>query len=110
MQIILVRASCHLKINPCNAEATFIQSTMTQKKKLKIFKPCCVSIHWISLTEYCEMNTCTRVLIVFMFLHHFVLAKLATSSIRVKGLSAQVQVVTVVVGDHEALSPLFGIS
>ena len=49
-------------------------------------KPCHVGIHWIALAEYSQMSThFPRVSVIFFrFLHHFVLAKLATSSIRVK--------------------------
>ena len=48
-------------------------------------KPCHVGIHWIALAEYSQMNTHMPVFQSFFrfFLHHFVLAKLAISSIRV---------------------------
>ena len=50
----------------------------------KPFKPCHVSIHWIALVEYFEMSTHLLGFQSFSgFLHHFVLAKLATTSIRV---------------------------
>ena len=52
---------------------------------LKPSKPCHVGIHWIALDEYSQMSThmpgfrsCP------FFLRHFELAKLATSSIKVK--------------------------
>ena len=45
--------------------------------------PCHVDIHWIALTEYSQMKFQSF----FMFLHHFVLANLATSSIRVNSSS-----------------------
>ena len=44
-------------------------------------KPCYVGIHWIALTEYSQ--TSTHVPGTSFFLHHFVLVKLASSSIRV---------------------------
>ena len=47
--------------------------------KAQTSRPCLVGIHWIALTEYSQMSTH-----VLRFLHNFVLAKLATSSIRVK--------------------------
>ena len=55
--------------NPSYAEATFVQRTRTQN-------------HWIVLTDY----LCSRVSVIFLrfFLHHFAVAKLATTSIKVK--------------------------
>ena len=48
-------------------------------------KTCHVGIHRIALTEYSQMSTCLPGFqSFFKFLHHFVLATLATSSIRVK--------------------------
>ena len=64
--------------NPTNAEAAFIQSTRTQQflKTIKTLS-CCYS--WILSDVY----QCARVSIIFhFFLYHFVLTKLATSSIR----------------------------
>ena len=43
-------------VNPSNAEATFVQSTRTQKL-FKPSKPCHVGIQWIGLAEYSQMNT-----------------------------------------------------
>ena len=62
--------------------------TKASKDFRKPSKPCYVGIHlialakcWVLLDEY----PCARVSVIFQgFLHHFVLAKLATSSIRVK--------------------------
>ena len=49
-------------------------------------KPCHVGIHWKALAEFSQMSThVSGFLSFFMFLHHFVMAKSATSSIRVKG-------------------------
>ena len=46
-------------------------------------KPYHVGIHWIALAEYSQMSThMPGFHSFFMFLDHFVLAKLATSSIR----------------------------
>ena len=42
---------------PCNAVATFIQSTRTQFLFKKSSKPCHVGIHWIALAEYSQMST-----------------------------------------------------
>ena len=52
----------------------------------KPLKPCHVGIHWKALAEYFHMSTICQGFGHFLkvFLHHFVLAKLATSSIRVK--------------------------
>ena len=48
-------------------------------------KPCHLGIHWIALTEYSLMSTHVPGFQSFSaFLHHFVLAKLTTSSTRVK--------------------------
>ena len=73
-------------ISPSNAEATFDQSTRTQKIFENNLKPCHVGIHWIALTEYSMMSTHVLGFQTFsdFFLHHFVLAKLTTSSKRVK--------------------------
>ena len=66
-----------------NAKATFVQITMTQISR-KPSKPSHVGIHWIALTEYSQMSTHLQGFwSFFRFLHHFVLDKLATSSIRV---------------------------
>ena len=47
-------------------------------------QPCYVGIHWIALAEYSQMSThVPRFQSFFRFLHHFLLGKLATSSIRV---------------------------
>ena len=61
-------------LNPYNAEDTFVQSTRTQRF-LKTWSPAMLVLSH----EY----PCARVLVIFQFLRHFVLAKLATSSIRV---------------------------
>ena len=77
----------HLTLNPSNAESTFVQSTRMQNL-WKASKPCHVGIHWIALHEYSQMSTyMPGFQSFFRFLHHFVLAKLANSSIRVKELS-----------------------
>ena len=70
--------------NPSNAEATFIQSTRTQKFQKTIWTLLCgyslESSCWALSYEY----PFARFSVIFQFfLHHFVLAKLATSSIRV---------------------------
>ena len=70
-------------INPSNAEATYVQSTRTQRL-WKPSKPFHISTHWKALTEYSQMSTYLPGFHSFLgFSHHFVLAKLATSSIRV---------------------------
>ena len=51
----------------------------------KLSKPCHVGIYWIALTEYSQMSThMPGFQSVFSFMCHFVLAKLASSSIRVE--------------------------
>ena len=51
------------------------------------FKPCHLGFHWIALAEYSQMSTFSTHMpgfqSFFRFLHHFLLAKLATSSISV---------------------------
>ena len=55
-----------------------------RKDFLKPSKPCHVGIHWIAFADYSQMGTqVPGFLSFFSFLVHFVLAKLATSSIRV---------------------------
>ena len=56
------------------------------KDCLKPSKPCHDGIHWVALAEYSlDEYPCANVSILFSgFLHRFVLAKLSTSSIRVK--------------------------
>ena len=69
--------------NPSNAEAT-LSKTQRGKDIRKTSEPCHVGIHWIALPEYFQMSTYMPGFDHFpVFLHHFVLAKLATSSIRV---------------------------
>ena len=62
-------------------------SFKSQKRKnlWKPSKPCHVGVHWKALAEYSQMSTHLPGFAKF-FLNHFVLAKLATSSIRVKTL------------------------
>ena len=75
----------HDRVNPFSDEATFEQSIRTKRSK-----PCHVGIHWIVLTEYSQMSTHLPGFQSFLrFLHHFVLAKLASSSIRVKNVCIQ---------------------
>ena len=51
----------------------------------KPFKYCHVGIHWIALAKYSQMGTHVPVPVIFLtFLNHFIVAKLATSSKRVK--------------------------
>ena len=62
-------------------------SAKAQERKdfWKPFKPCHFGIHWIALAENSKMSTICQGFNHFAgFLHHFVLAKLATSSIRIK--------------------------
>ena len=40
------------KLNPSNAESTFVQSTRTQRSK-----PCHVGIYWKALAEISQMST-----------------------------------------------------
>ena len=56
-------------------------SSKAQRRKDfgKPSKPCHVGIHWIALTVFFQLSTHLPGV-----LHHFVLAKLAISSIRVK--------------------------
>ena len=78
-------------VNPSNAEATFIQSTRTQifSKTIETL-PC-----WHSLESSRRVLSYeypfARVSVIFqVFFYHFVLAKLATSSIRVKNGDSRV--------------------
>ena len=73
-----------IPLNPSNAEASFGQSTRTQLF-LKTIETLSFGIHSIALAEYSQMGTHMPGFQSFSaFLHHFVLAKLAASSIRVK--------------------------
>ena len=65
------------RVNLSNAEATFVQSART----LWIpFKPCHFGIQWKALAEYSQMSAYVIGFHLKVFLHHFVSAKLATSS------------------------------
>ena len=70
--------------NPSNAEATFNRTIRTQNFR-KTSKPCHVGTHWKALAEYSHMSTHLWGFQSFFcfFLYNFVLAKLATCSIRV---------------------------
>ena len=62
-----------------------------RKDFLTPLKPCHVGIHWIALAEYSQMSTyMPGFQSFFSFLHHFELAKVANSSIRVKVKKCQV--------------------
>ena len=71
---------CAGKLNPSNAEATFIQE-QGWKDFWKQYKPCHVGIHRIAFAEYSQMSTYVPGFqsIFRVFLHPFVLAKLAIS-------------------------------
>ena len=58
----------------------------------KTSKPCHVGIHWIALAEFSQVSTHMPGLQLFFpgFLHHFVLAKLATSNKRVNSWNGPV--------------------
>ena len=64
------------------------------KDSWKTSQPCYVGIHWIALAEHSPMSTnvpgsfCNF----SVFLQHFVLAKLATSSLRVNPLTSRVRI------------------
>ena len=72
------------RVNPSNAEATFVQSTRAEFF-WKPSKPCHVGIHWITLTEFHQMSTHMPGFHTFfrVFCTILLQAKLATSSIRV---------------------------
>ena len=85
--------SRHEWVNLSNAETTFGQSTRMQRFSKIIYTLSCwySDTHWIALAEYSQMSThVPRFQSFFRFLHHFVQAKLATSSIRVKQVSANI--------------------
>ena len=72
-----------LTLNPSNVEATFGQSTRTQDFR-KTFKPFHICFYGIALAENLRwVPTCHGFSHFSVFLHHFVLAKIATSSRRV---------------------------
>ena len=57
----------------------------------KTSKPCHVGIHWIALAEYSQMSNHVPGFQSFSgFLHHFVLSKLATTSIKVNPFTPEV--------------------
>ena len=95
-----------VKINPCNAEAIKFRPN----KDAKIFensKPCHVGIHCIALTKYSEMSTHVPAFQSFSaFLHHFVLAKLDTSSVRVAKIDLPVQASTLTQNDTAPVGPV----
>ena len=70
--------------NPSNAEATFVQCTR-RKHCWKPYKPCHVGIDWLALMEYSQwVPICQGFNDFSGFLHHFALANLASSSIRIE--------------------------
>ena len=76
-----------LHVHPSNTEATFDQSTRTQRILKTPIKPCYIGIHYIDLAECSQMSTHVPGLQSFsMFLHRFVLAKLGIRSIMVNPL------------------------
>ena len=82
-------------VNLSNAKATLVQSTRTQRSS----KPCHFGIHRIALAENSQMITHVPVFQSFYsFLHHFVLAKLATSSRRVKYMLERRHAVHIIIG------------
>ena len=74
-----------LLVNPSNAEAILSSKAQGHKYFWKPSKPCHIGIYWIALVEYSRMSTHMPGFQSFSgFLHYFVLAKLATSSLTVK--------------------------
>ena len=83
---------CLYSLNPSNAEATFFQSTKTQLFLKTIETLSCwytfESSCWVLSDEY----PFARVLVILRgYLHLFVLAKLATSSIRVNNTGIDIK-------------------
>ena len=70
--------------NPSSAKTIFSKSKTMQRFFWTPSKPCHVGIHWIAIAEYSQMSTHMPWFQSFFkgFLHHFILAKFATSSIR----------------------------
>ena len=66
---------------PSYAEATFAKSRWTQRFLKKPSTLSHVGIHWIAFVEYSHKYYLSSQ---FVFLHHFVLTNLATTSMRVK--------------------------
>ena len=86
------------RVNPSNAEATFVQSTRMQRF-LKTISTLLCWHHWIALAEYSLMSTHVSGFQSFsIFMHHFVLAILATTSIRVNLFEIKPPLVYMVVG------------
>ena len=70
------------RINPSNAEATFVQSTRKQDYS-KTSKPCCVGIHWRALAEYSQMITyMSGFQSFFRIFASFFIGQITTSSMR----------------------------
>ena len=72
-----------IELNPSNAEATFLKSTRTNDLR-KTSKSYYVGMHWIKKVSKMRIHMPGFKSFFMFFLHHFVLGKLATSSIRVK--------------------------
>ena len=84
LELLPVLWNVVLSVNPSNGKATYVQKTIP-KDFWKISKPCHVGIHCIALAEYSHMSThMPGFRSFFNFLHSFLLAELATSSIWVK--------------------------
>ena len=74
-----------LYINPSIMLRLFSFKAQGGKEFWKPSEPSCVGNHWKALAEHSQMSThMPGLLSFFSFLNHFVLAKLATSSMRVK--------------------------
>ena len=71
-------------LNTSNAEATLVQSTRTQYLLKTIYTLSCWYPLESSLSTFRWVPMCQGFSHLSGFLHHFVLAKLATSSVRVK--------------------------
>ena len=67
-----------LTIKPGNAEATFVQSTRTQRLLKTIYKLCYVGIHWIALAELYQMSTNVPGFQSFLtFLNYFIFVQIS---------------------------------
>ena len=74
------------RLNPCNAESTFIEGTRTQKYSKTILTLSCWYSLYSSRWVLSDEHPFARGLVIFQhFSHHFLFIKLANSSTTVKG-------------------------
>ena len=87
----------NFQVNPSYMRRLLSSTAQGSEDFWKTFKPCHVGIHWKALTEFFQMSTHVPGFQSFFsgFLHHFVIAKLASRSMyRLTAANSEVPIIS----------------